>query len=359
MRKKILKHERIATRLREMIRDRNVSTSGALPTEFELGEMFCCSRGTVRRALETLVVEGLVRRKQGSGSYVQPTAGLCSQGQIGLITNGLLNTEILRFFHELNMQAAVLGYHVLLEVNMGIPAIEQKFVDELARRQVAGIVKFPTLPEIPGFEKGIRESMQKHGLPHVIINDFWGDPFDSNHLMLDEVAAIEIVVDHLVSLGHRRIAWSDSPEPKTMRSFCLNAFREALARRSIDLPDEYLFWCYSYAPMSIEDFWPENIPAPTAIVTPYDGTVRRFIESLPSIGLSVPEDVSIVNLNGQPVLASDSNEFTCASSPVEAMVAKALDLILNNKADSPVCRYLYPPRFLVGMTSGPPKTALS
>ena len=351
--KKMLKHERIAARLRDMIRERVVATGGVLPTELELCERFQCSRGTVRRALETLVEEGLVRRKKGSGSYVRRIGHLGSQGYIGLITPGLLNTEILRFFHELTLQAATLGYHILLEVNTGMPTIEQDFVEELARRKVAGVIKFPTLPEIPGFESGIRESLRKNDLPHVIINDFWGDPADSNHLLLDEAAAIEMAVEHLVSLGHKRIAWADTPEPN-MRQYCLGVFREALRRHGITLPEEYLLWCHSYAPMPVSDIWPENIPAPTAIVTPYDGMVRRFIESLPKIGLNVPKDVSIVNLNGQPVLASNSNEFTCASSPVEPMITKALDLILNRKAEVPVCRYLYPPRFLVGLTSGPP-----
>ena len=351
--KKIPKHEQIASQLREMIRDRVVSTGGVLPTELELVERYQCSRGTVRRALETLVEEGLVRRKKGSGSYVRRIGHLGSQGYIGLIAPGLLNTEILRFFHSFTMQAATIGYHILLEVNTGISTIEQEFVEELARRKVAGVIKFATMPGIPGFENGIRDSLRKNGLSHVIINDFWGDPSDSNHLVLDEAATIEIVVDHLVSLGHRRIAWADTPEPNT-RHYCLKVFREVLGRHGITLPEEYLLWCHSYAPLPISDIWPENVHPPTAIVTPYDGTVRRFIESLPKIGLSVPKDVSIVNLNGQPVLASNSNEFTCASSPVESMVSQALELILNKKSEGPVCRYLYPPRFLVGMTSGPP-----
>lgn len=352
--KKMLKHERIAARLREMIKDRFIATGGLLPTELELGEMFRCSRGTVRRALDTLASEGLVRRKQGSGSYVRRIGRLGSQGFIGLITPGLLNTEVLRFFHEFTLQAATLGYHILLEVNVGMPTIEHDFVEELARRQVAGVVKFPTILEDPNFEIGIRDALRKHDLPHVIINDFWGDPSDSNHLLLDEAAAVETAVDHLYSLGHRRIAWADTPELKAMRQNGLSFFREALERRGLHLPQEYILGCYSYVPMAINEIWPETGEPPTAIVTPYDGIVRRFIEAFPKIGLHIPNDISIVDLNGQAVLSTNTNEFTCASSPVEDMVSKALDLILNSKAEGPVCRYLYPPKFLVGLTSGPP-----
>lgn len=353
--KRRLKHEHISTRLREMIREKSVASGGMLPTELELGEMFQCSRGTVRRALETLVEEGMIRRKQGSGSYVRRVGRIGGKGFVGLITPGMLNTEILRFFHEFTLQAAALGYQILLEVNTGMPSIEQNFVNELVNQNVEGVVKFPTIPEIPEFEYKIRERLRNNGLRHVVINDFWGDPLDSNHLLLDEAASTEVVVEHLVALGHRRIAWADTLEPHT-RDYCLRTFREALNRRGLQLPQEYLFRCHAHAPMPIHDLWPDKIEPPTAIVTPYDGIVCRFIESLQKIGINVPRDVSIVNLNGQPVLASDANEFTCAASPVPAMVSKALDLVLNGNVEGPVCRYLYPPRFLEGMSSAPLET---
>ena len=42
----------------------------ALPTERELAEQLATSRTTVRQAIAELVVEGLLMRTQGSGTYI-------------------------------------------------------------------------------------------------------------------------------------------------------------------------------------------------------------------------------------------------------------------------------------------------
>ncbi|MDO4681740.1 MAG: GntR family transcriptional regulator [Lautropia sp.] len=43
---------------------------GLIPSEFELARRYGVSQGTVRKAVEVLVSEGLLRRRQGKGTYV-------------------------------------------------------------------------------------------------------------------------------------------------------------------------------------------------------------------------------------------------------------------------------------------------
>ncbi|MCL6710021.1 FCD domain-containing protein [Pseudomonas sp. R2.Fl] len=59
-------------RLRELLRRGNFDDEGRLPTERSLSEELQVSRRAVRRALEVLEAEGLIWRKQGSGTYVGP-----------------------------------------------------------------------------------------------------------------------------------------------------------------------------------------------------------------------------------------------------------------------------------------------
>lgn len=56
--------------LREAIAAREYKVGQCLPSERELGELYRISRVTVRRALETLEREGLVRRQRGRGTIV-------------------------------------------------------------------------------------------------------------------------------------------------------------------------------------------------------------------------------------------------------------------------------------------------
>jgi GntR family transcriptional regulator len=64
-----LYHQLLAV-LHQWVNGSDVRPGDPVPTEVELCERFGISRGTVRRALQTLVDEGLVQRRQGKGSFV-------------------------------------------------------------------------------------------------------------------------------------------------------------------------------------------------------------------------------------------------------------------------------------------------
>ncbi|MHB8528945.1 MAG: GntR family transcriptional regulator [Caulobacteraceae bacterium] len=63
-------YQRLQRALREAIADNRLAADEALPPERDLAEEFGVSRITVRRALETLVEEGLLTRRQGAGTFV-------------------------------------------------------------------------------------------------------------------------------------------------------------------------------------------------------------------------------------------------------------------------------------------------
>lgn len=56
--------------LREQIVSNNLKAGEGFPPEFVISEMYGVSRATVRQALQELVREGLIYRKQGKGTFV-------------------------------------------------------------------------------------------------------------------------------------------------------------------------------------------------------------------------------------------------------------------------------------------------
>ena len=64
------KYKLLADELRRKITDKIYQAGNKLPSELELQEQFQVSRQTVRNALELLERQGLVRSRQGSGTYV-------------------------------------------------------------------------------------------------------------------------------------------------------------------------------------------------------------------------------------------------------------------------------------------------
>ncbi|WP_088810635.1 MULTISPECIES: GntR family transcriptional regulator [Listeria] len=64
--------EKIAQEIKEKINRDEYKAGMLMPNETELQDIFSSSRTTIRRAVDLLVNEGLVMRKNGVGLYVQP-----------------------------------------------------------------------------------------------------------------------------------------------------------------------------------------------------------------------------------------------------------------------------------------------
>jgi len=72
MRRSVLKYIRVRDYLRSQV-THELGVGDAIPSERLLCERFGVSRMTVRQAVDALVVEGLLEREQGRGTFVAPT----------------------------------------------------------------------------------------------------------------------------------------------------------------------------------------------------------------------------------------------------------------------------------------------
>ncbi|MDO4429368.1 MAG: GntR family transcriptional regulator [Atopobiaceae bacterium] len=68
-------HVRLANIMREQIYMQNWPPGAQLPSEYETMTEYGVSRGTVKKAIQALVDEGLVEKRQGKGSFVSNPLG--------------------------------------------------------------------------------------------------------------------------------------------------------------------------------------------------------------------------------------------------------------------------------------------
>lgn len=68
------RHVQAANFIREQIYRHEWAGDSQIPSEFELAEMLGMSRGTVRRAIASLVEEGLLVQMRGKGTFVSTTS---------------------------------------------------------------------------------------------------------------------------------------------------------------------------------------------------------------------------------------------------------------------------------------------
>lgn len=122
------KYEVITSDIRKKIQNGTYGASAQLPTEPEMCEAYKVSRITVKKAIDQLVMEGLVIKKRGSGTFVKGLED--HKGQLFTQLNGLyinmdkttIHSEIVLFevvaagkfiADKLNIEEDAFVYHII------------------------------------------------------------------------------------------------------------------------------------------------------------------------------------------------------------------------------------------------------
>lgn len=115
------KYYRLSQALREQITSGDLPVNAQIPTEATLCETYQLSRGTVRKALDLLELEGLIYREQGKGVFVKDTqAGIT---QFSLVENRNFVTRTLT--QSLVKADATSAHHLATEIDTPLIHIEQ------------------------------------------------------------------------------------------------------------------------------------------------------------------------------------------------------------------------------------------
>ncbi len=147
----------------------------------------------------------------------------------------------------------------------------------------------------------------------------------------DNLAGAVSAVEHLLGLGHRRIALlGGRPDLESARQR-EEGYRRTLAAAGIPL-DPALVAVGGYRPETSE------APAhalltlpdrPTAVFAANDLTAIRTMEVARSLGLRVPEDLSVVGFDNVPESALATPTLTTVSQPLHAMGVAAMTMLLT------------------------------
>src|SRR5918998_2714986 len=102
--KRVKLYEEVASRIRDLIADGELSPGQALPSERKLADQFKVGRAVIREAIRQLEVSGLVESRHGGGNYVREITVEHLVAPIASVLNGMshLRGELMdaRLFFE-------------------------------------------------------------------------------------------------------------------------------------------------------------------------------------------------------------------------------------------------------------------
>jgi LacI family transcriptional regulator len=249
--------------------------------------------------------------------------------------------ELLR---ELNGGLERAGYHLLfvpVHGDRGLALIREQRLDGL-------VLADPLSGEIISLLDAI-------GAPAVVLNNL--APSDRyGQVVPDDAQGVDLAVEHLVSLGHRRIAYFRMGRGSVAAHFSVALRRESfvasMQRRGLGdsavVADEPVDAFLSRVPIG-----PGGC---TAIITYTHTEVVHLLRSLSQRGVRVPHDVSIVAFNNTFPMDSMFPSITVVDVPAGQMGKLGAEMLLeqlNNPSEARPRHVTLPESLIVRESTGP------
>ncbi|MBI3829045.1 MAG: GntR family transcriptional regulator [Planctomycetes bacterium] len=333
----IPKYRQLAEQLEEQIRSGRGEIGKRFLSEREIIRQSGVSIITVRQALDTLSRKGLLRREPGIGTFLVRREPAASEvKQVGLIVFGL--AEEMRagygfiyseWMKSLLAELKLAGHRLeLLDI---VPDEDPRqrlkaYVDEAPRW--GGFVFGAGFP----YMKDALKQMVERRIPHVVLDDFPWVP-EANAVYADHIRAGELAAEHLLALGHRRIAFSGNLE-----EFRFQGFRNALQRAGLPLDSALYVEDLSRGMVSASENGARAAQKvfgladrPTAIFCTNDARALGVLRVAREHGLCVPQELSIVGVDEMPEAAASELPMSTVRWPWTEMGRRGAQALLEWK----------------------------
>ncbi len=302
-----------------------------LPSANDLSTTYHVNRLTVRKAVSGLITEGLVYSRPGQGTYVAETPEdvLSRQSKIpdrfskrainvGIVSKMLVNDNI-SFYHS-DMLAGIHKGLIENHANMTILAYHGNESDASLFAHV-GRSQLDAAIYIGPFDvNGLRTMIEK-GVPSVLI-DFPIRKSGTDCILMDNVGGGQAAIDHLTSLGHRKIAIIVGSEDQPAASERLEGAMKAVREHGIP-EDEIRIFHGNFKLRSGYDIVSEIIRSediPSAIFFMNDEMAYGGVQAFRELSkIRIPEDISIIGFDNNAYSLMASPHLTTISAPAMQM----------------------------------------
>lgn len=142
--------------------------------------------------------------------------------------------------------------------------------------------------------------------------------------------------EHLLALGHRRLAVLAGRRTHLYSQARIDGFRSAVTQAGLDLPDErvaHTDWGRARAAEQATALLRET--SPTAVFACSDTIALGLYDAAATLGLRIPDDVSVVGFDDLPEAQWVTPALTTVRQPIAEMGEAALRMLLRISADPP------------------------
>ncbi|MGI5132301.1 LacI family DNA-binding transcriptional regulator [Pseudonocardia sp. CA-107938] len=314
------------------------------------------SKSTVSRVLDERLPRSnspaaeRVRQVAAELGYVRDplASGLRRSGTntVGVIVPRLTDTVMAMLYEQIVSASADRGLFAVVATTEDRPETEDLAVQTLVRRRVDGLILTTARLGTPTAQ----------GVPHALA--LRSDGIGPASVGDDHLGA-RLAVRHLLDHGHRRIALVGGPDYASSAQNRHAGYRQELHDAGLAV-DETLIAGNAFSMESGElagRTLLDRADRPTAVFAVNDNTAIGVMAAAHALGLTIPDDLSLVGYNDIPVVSRLPVPLTTVRVPFQQIATTALDLLRDSGRGNPPRTVTATPTLIPRRSTGPaPRT---
>lgn len=345
--------------IKHKISSKKLKVGEQLKSHKLLAEEYGVSLITVKGALSTLIDERFLYSRVGKGTFVAPREDEHENGlnSVGLVLKDVKNPFFSQIAHTVEETAYNKNYSVLLSNSANQANKEEGQIDNFKKMGVKGLI-------IASFVKEAHapvtvRSLHEQNFPYVMVS-FTSDE-DIWYVGSDNEKGAIMGTEHLISLGHTKIGYLNSPRNNALGSVRQTGFEQALAKFQIPFNPDYVLRTVNESirqdfgsGVILADQFHEMKDKPTAFFSYNDLSAIGFTRRVMELGYSVPEDIAIVGFDDIQQAEFAPVPLTTIKQDVEKIGQIAIDTLIARMEGNDVApnRVLITPELVIRNSCG-------
>lgn len=322
----------IYKQLKEQIVSGTLQPNEQLPTELQLADTYGVSRITSKRALTELESRGLIYRKQGSGSFVQPNNQLTPNKQLLFVLPFPTDAGLGDYASGVSIAA---NRHHYQAVTMDTHSFARLSMAEI-RHKYSGIIY---LPQDLYQEAELVYRLKLERIPVVLLDKLFPE-LEVPVVTADNFNGGQLATQYLIDLKHQHILFYASAQPVLPSSVYDRYFGYLKALHQANLAPAATMHDLPELGHLTPEAWLIYLKQRhiTAIVVENDLVAINLMNSLRALDPTIWERLSIVGFDNIQAASLTFPSLTTIAQDFKGMGERAVELLLSNPKEASVVR---------------------
>lgn len=331
------KYRQLAETLKKQLENDIQQGIYKLPTEKELCTQYQVSRQTVRQALLLLSQEGLIARKQGSGSYATGLLPDAEKNHVAILLSSDTEYIFPALLGDLKTFLSNEGFSISVFITHNRTDVERIILQSLTETPLRGLIAEPSRSGLPTPNFDLYEKLSAKGTNIVFFHGYYSNLPPCSYVKDDNYSGGFALGQFMMERRHRQIAGIFQLDTIQGQERHLG-FTRAMLEAGLPIDEDTIAWFTTEQLVHLEkkqdtrflsDFIQRNLGSCSAVICHNDEIAYWLIKELSYAGLHVPKDISIVSFDNSYLSELSVPGLTSLSHKPHEMAAAAVSLLMK------------------------------